>query len=194
VNRKSGPLVGVIAEDDCDVDSIRVLIHRIAKNKGIKINKFVGKGCGKLRRKCNAWARILSQKKCSVLILVHDLDANNLKDLRKRIQDSLDPCPIAKHLICIPVQEIEAWLLSDADAIKESMNLSKRPKVDGPPENIDSPKEYLEKLVYKTSGGEKIYLNTKHNAKIAEIVSIDKANKLCPSFQPFYEFVRNQIK
>ncbi len=194
MNRKLGPLIGVIAEDDCDVDSIRVLIHRIAGNEYIGIKKFVGKGCGKLRRKCNAWARILSQKKCSILILVHDLDTNELNGLRRKIRNALQPCPIVKYLICIPVQEIEAWLLSDADAIKESMNLPKRPNIVGLPENINSPKEYLEKIIYKTSEGEKIYLNTKHNVKIAEMLSIDMANRLCPSFQTFYKFVNDEIR
>ena len=88
---------------------------------------------------------------------------------------------------------MEAWLLSDPDAIKKSMNLRKKPCIKGLPEHINSPKEYLGQLIYSASGGEKIYLNTKHNVKIAEVISIEKAKKLCPSFVFFYEFILKHV-
>lgn len=188
------PRVGVIAEDDCDVDSVGVLIHRIADNEYIGIKKFVGRGCGKLRRKCHAWAEELKRRGCSLLVLMHDLDDNDLKHLRGEIQNALNPCPITIHLICIPVQEFEAWLLSDPEAIKTAMHLENTPNVKVSPETINCPKEYLSKLIYKASNREKIYINTKHNARIAARVSIDKARNKCPSFVPFYKFIQSNFK
>jgi hypothetical protein len=186
------PNIGIIAEDESDVESAKVLIHRIANNERIGIKKFVGKGCGRIKRKCNSWANQLKQKGCSSLIVIHDLDSHILNDLYLKIQKALEPCAIVNYLICIPVQELEAWLLSDPDAIKNGMNLKKLPKVKGHPETINSPKEHLGELIRKFSSGEKIYINTKHNEKIAKELSIEKATKLCPSFVHFRNFVEKR--
>jgi hypothetical protein len=101
MNNKTRPPVGIIAEDDCDVDSIRTLIHRIKNNTNIGVRKFVGKGCGKINRKSNAWANQLKQKGCTTLILVHDLDAHDLVELNERIRTALEPSAINNYLICI---------------------------------------------------------------------------------------------
>lgn len=184
------PQVGIIAEDDSDVGSVRILIHRISGNYRIGTKKFIGKGCGKIKRKCNAWADLLRKRGCSALIVIHDLDNNSIRELYNKIEIALSPCPIKKYLICIPVQELEAWLLCDPTAIKGAMKLRKEPKVNGIPENINSPKEYLGSIIYKASDSEKIYLNTKHNESIATALSISKALR-CPSFKPFYKFIKS---
>ncbi len=182
------PTIGIIAEDESDFCSIRILIRRIAKNDNINMKKFLGKGCGKIKRKCNAWAHQLIKRGCSFLIIVHDLDNNNINTLRQLLVDALSPNPFKKHLICIPIQEFEAWLLSDPDAIRTAMKLNKNPNIKGLPENIESPKEYLGKVIDITSKGEKIYNNTKHNEKIAANLNINKAKK-CTSFIPLFQFV-----
>lgn len=190
---KKIPTVGVIAEDDSDVDSVGVLIHRIADNEHIGIKKRVGGGCGKLRRKCRAWSEELRQSGCSLLVLIHDLDDNDPSHLRQEIQNALNPCPITIHLICIPVQEFEAWLLSDPEAIQSAMHLENTPNVKAPPETINSPKEYLAELIYRASNKEKIYMNTKHNSKMAASISIGLARSKCNSFVPFYDFVQSKL-
>ena len=104
----------------------------------------MAEGCGRIKRKCHIWADQLKRKRCSLLILVHDLDNNDLEDLKTRIRNALNPCPITVHLICIPVQEFEAWLLSDPNAIKNALHLKKTPRVRWLPETISSPKEHLD--------------------------------------------------
>ena len=185
--------VGIIAEDESDVDAMRVLIERIAESESICIKKFVGKGCGKIKRKCNSWASTLKAKRCQCLILIHDLDKNHQTELKKQIEDALSPCPINPYLICIPVEELEAWLLADPDAIYAALNLDKIPKIPHNPESIKSPKEHIGTLVKRCSSNQKIYINTKHNKTIAEKLNIDKA-KHCKSFIPFYQFVITNIK
>lgn len=185
--------VGIIAEDYSDVDSARILIHRIANNEKIGIRRVVGKGCGRIRKKCHAWSKQLRLKGCSLLVLIHDLDDKNLTELRRTIGEAIDPCPITLNLICIPVHELEAWLLSDPNAIRTAMHLRRTPKVKFPPETINSPKEYLGELIYRTSNGEKLYINTKHNSKIATEISIDLVKKKCPSFLPFYDFFHSNL-
>lgn len=194
INKRKNPLVGIIAEDDSDVDSIKTLIHRISGNDLIGTKHFVGKGCGKINRKSNLWASNLKEKGCSLLILVHDLDNNDLKELEKKILSAIKPCPFDKYLICIPIQELEAWLLSDPDAIKSVFNLKKTPKITGFPYDINNPKEFLRNIIKKTSNNEIIYLNTKHNSKISQAISIDKVKEKNPSFITFYKFVVDNMK
>jgi hypothetical protein len=185
--------VGIIAEDSSDVNSAKILIKRISGNDRIGVKHFVGKGCGKIKRKCNSWAMLLKNRGCTVLIIIHDLDNSNLIDLRRKITVALDPCPFKTHYICIPVQELEAWLLSDPEAIRRGANLRRLPKIKGKPELINSPKEYLGEVIFRTSNKEKIYLNTKHNEMIVSELSFDKVNALCPSFSRFYNFINENI-
>jgi hypothetical protein len=185
--------LGIIAEDDSDVECAKVLVRKIAENVRIGIKRFVGKGCGKIKRKCNAWAVQLKNRGCSALILIHDLDKSNLDELERIIRISISPCPIKKYIICIPIQELEAWLLSDPNAITRGLRLRKVPRLPGKPEKIDSPKQYLGNIIYKTSGGEKVYLNTKHNEMIANELSIKIAYDKCPSFSRLHDFVLENI-
>lgn len=184
--------IGIIAEDESDFCSIRILIQRLANTESISMKRFLGKGCGKIKRKCNSWANQFIIKGCSHLIIVHDLDTNNVKLLYEQISNALNPNPFKNYLICIPVQELEAWLLSDPEAIRKGMKLRKTPKIKYHPESINSPKEYLEKVVHQASDGEKIYIPTNHNEKIASELSLKKAKK-CSSFIPLSEFISANI-
>jgi hypothetical protein len=183
--------IGLIAEDDSDIDSVRILLQRVLETPSISSDKFVGKGCGKIMRKAQAWARNLRSKGCRALIVVHDRDRKNRNMLRSEIERSLHPSPIIPYLICIPTEEMEAWLLADPNAIRTSFRL-KNPVPDyANPESVDSPKEHLKELVNRLSGGEKAYLNTKHNSAVFRSASIDLIAKKCPSFREFRDFAKS---
>lgn len=192
MNRKRAPLVGIIAEDDSDVDAASVLIHRISERDSVGVRRFVGHGCGRIKRKCRSWAENLRAKGCRFLILIHDLDRNDLEVLRQQIEDAITPSPIMPHLVCIPVEEMEAWWLSDPEAIRSALNLRQSPQINGHPERISSPKERLGSIVRQYSQKTKVYLNTKHNVKIAEYLDLTKA-KQCKSFVPFHDFVAKYL-
>ena len=193
MNKVKNIRVGIIAEDNSDVDAARVMIRRIAETNRIDVKKFVGRGCGKIMKKCNAWASILKTKGCKYLILIHDLDRNDLAVLMQSIEDAVSPCPIDPYLICVPIEEMEAWWLADPQAIKTALKLDKAPKVIGLPQSIPSPKEKLGVLVNRCSKSRKLYLNTKHNAAIAEVLDFSKAMG-CNSFTPFFKFVTKNMK
>ncbi len=185
--------IGLIAEDDSDIESLQVMIRRIKQGrKGISFKSFVGNGCGKITRKCFGWADNLKKRGCRALIIVHDLDNKILEKLYDTIKDSISPCPIANYLICVPIQEIEAWLLSDPVAIQKTFKLNKAPNISHNPETINSPKEYLGVIVDRFSDGYKPYINTKHNSEITKHIDINKVLK-CSSFKPFHKFVINNI-
>lgn len=193
MNRHYGT-IGIIAEDKSDINSVAEIIYRIAKNRKIGVKGMGNNGCGMLMRKCRDWAQNLHERKCSFLIVVHDSDNNNPNDIFKKIDNLLDDCPISKKLISIPVEEIEAWLLSDSNAIKIGLKLKNNPVIPKSTELIHSPKEYLGKVVYKASRQEKIYDNTKHNVLIAKNISIETVKKTCPSFSPFFNFIEANFK
>ncbi len=186
--------IGIIAEDTSDVECIKIFIQKIAQNDKLSVKYFVGNGCGKIKRKAKTWAETLKDKGCNYLFLIQDLDENDFNILYQNLKNALEPSPIKNYIICIPIRELEAWLLSDTEAIKVALKLKKTPKISGFLYEIDNPKEYLRDIVYKTSENKLLYLNTTHNKLITKELSIQKVLDKNPSFSPFFEYVVNNLK
>lgn len=184
--------IGVIAEDESDVAVTKELIRKFKSDNSFCVRRFVGDGCGKLRNKCRAWAHQLHLQGCTVLLFIHDLDKKNLKTLRKDLVEALNPSPIAKHAILIPVEEIEAWLMCDVSALKKTFSIKKSFNLPGNPESIISPKEKLELLIWIHSGKTKRYINTVHNPTIAKHISVSSLRK-CAAFREFEKFVVAEV-
>lgn len=184
----SAHYIGVIAEDQSDIDVVKALIRKIAPNADCTVKGVKAGGCGKLMGKCRQWALELKSKRCETLILIQDLDARKLSDLMRQLEAAVSPSPIGKYLITIPVREIEAWLLSDPQAIRSVFDLrTDIPRISNP-EALDDPKRYLAELVRFRSGKSKRYLNTEHNQKLAVAVRLELI-RTCKSFQPFERFI-----
>lgn len=183
-------LIGVIAEDSSDVQVINAILDKYMSSNLFSVKKFVGNGCGKLRNKCEAWATMLVKSGCEHILVFHDRDRNEEKEIRRILECKISKDEFPSSIIVIPVEELEAWLLSDAKAIKAVFNLRKAPKKINNCETIESPKEYLRDLVWQI--GKKRYLNTTHNKKIAE--QSDVANfQRCKSYLPFDKYIRENI-
>jgi hypothetical protein len=182
--------IGIIAEDKSDIDVITEILKKYMGANEFRIGRFVGNGCGKLRSKCEAWTKNLFKSGCNYVFVFHDLDRNCANKLRKDLEIKVCPNKYENSLIVIPVEELEAWLLSDSDAIKSVFNLNKKPKKIHGCENISSPKEHLRDMVWAT--GKKRYLNTVHNKKIAKETSLENL-KRCPSFIQFHEFIQDRV-
>lgn len=179
--------VGILAEEDSDVAVVRLLLIKITPRVSFGVRSFVGHGCGKLRYKARVWASQLADRGCSVLLLVHDLDRQELVQLKAILESALEPSPICPFLVVIPIEELEAWLLSDADALRAAFHLKKRPKCPANPELVADPKRYLEQLVWKASEKTKRYVNTIHDVRIAEHLGIPSVRK-CKAFKPLERF------
>jgi hypothetical protein len=184
--------IGILAEERSDVEVAESLIQKIIPRKSFSIHSFVGHGCGKLRSKCRDWAQQLALRRCSALILIHDLDERRLSDLRHDLDKALNPCPVEAHMIVIPIKEIEAWLLCDGRAIKEAFGLSRIPSVPGQPEQVLRPKEKLRDLVWHCSERRTRYINSVHNRRIADALPIHSLAK-CSAFTAFRRFVEGEL-
>lgn len=182
--------IGIIAEDDSDVDVIKEILGMYLPQPSFSTKKFVGKGCGKLRAKCAAWSVNLSAQGCDHILIFHDLDRYDEQVLRRELSEKLKCTGLKNTLIVIPVEELESWLLTDLNAIKEIFGIKTEVRQITDVETVKSPKEYLQKLVKKLSN--KPYINTIHNKKIASKLSIKKLMN-CSSFHPLDEYISNQI-
>jgi hypothetical protein len=182
--------IGVIAEEQNDVDVLYELTCKVIPENNFSFSKFIGHGCGKLRRKCKAWSKNLILRGCSHLVVMHDLDDNNENRLRKELEKILVDTGFTGHLILIPIFEIEAWLLFDMLALKETFSMKRNPKVSQHPETIREPKKYLRDIVLNICN--KHYINTIHNKRIANAISINKLSG-CRSFSPYPHFLVNNL-
>jgi hypothetical protein len=175
MENKQPPHIGIIAEDDSDCKCLSILIKRITKNIITKGYGVGGGGNMFNARKMERWTKSLYAENYRNLLIVHDLDRdgrtsmlNDRNILENRLKNALVNNPILQKKIIIPIEEIEAWLLSED-----------YPK----PETIVNPKQKLRKA-------NKNY-RTADNEKIAQKIDIAQIAKKCPSFMPLKQFVES---
>ena len=180
--------IGLIAEDISDVEVIKILMSKVSRRKFATCH-FVGRGCGPIIRKTPGWCRVLSQKGCARVIVVDDKDRNDSVKLRATLEQLVAQVPNIKGVVVIPVEELEAWLLSDSSAIAAALGLEKEPKNIARPESVASPKEFIGKEVSRISKNGTRYVNTVHNKLIASLLDLAKVTAKCPSFHPLAEFL-----
>lgn len=183
-------LLGIIAEDESDVEVVREFASKFLISTRIGYRYRIGHGAGKLRRKCGAWAIDLADSGCKWIVLVHDLDTNEESQLRHELERSIKPCRCVAKVVLIPRTEIESWLLSDPAAIAQVFKGRKSPKITASPESLNDPKRYLRELVWKNF--RKDYYPTVHNRLLAVRIRLQFVSKL-DSFAPFVPFLR-QVK
>ena len=179
--------LGVIAEENNDVDVISAITAKIVKENAFSVSKFVGHGCGKVRRKCSAWAKNLKDKGCNVIVVIHDLDRYDESELRSDLESKLACTEGTATIVLIPIKEMEAWLLTDGKALKSVFKMRRIPKIPKNTEAITSPKEYLANVV--SSNSKTQYLNTTHNKKLAHEIGLASLTR-CPSFATFPPFIK----
>ena len=178
--------IGVIAEEENDVEVLYEITCKLISENTFSFKKFIGHGCGKLRRKCSPWAENLIRRGCNHLVVIHDRDNNDETTIRRCLDNSVKDKGFIGYIILIPIQEIEAWLLSDPSALKQAFKMKKNPKVPALPESVNNPKEHLKKLIWNTC--QKRYINTIHNKRIAAEIRLNKLN-VCMSFHPYPNFI-----
>jgi Domain of unknown function (DUF4276) len=188
--------LGVLAEHKNDCAVIEVLVRRILKERGVehgawRLEKRSGQGCATLERKAGRWFAELADSGCAAAILLHDLDRdpcngtlNDEGSLAKRLEQIPAP-PGLRKLICIPVEEIEAWFFSSVAVLRKIGGL--RQKAHTSPHRVRQPKETL--LRMSRALHTKARYSENDNHKYAEDLDLKECSRLCPAFSRLRAFV-----
>ncbi len=171
-----------------------MLIRRIAQqtsNATIGVSQYAGRGCSRLRRKAEANIKDLARQGCAGVVLLHDLDRNpqngELNDevaLRRELEAIEIPDGL-QRLICIPVEELEAWFWSDPSVIEE---VGRRPgDAHASPHLLKKPKEALMRL--SIGANRKPRYSTNDNARLANKLDLELCARRCPSFRSLKSFI-----
>ena len=197
MSRRESKRVGVLAEDQTDCDAIEVIIRRLRRDNfgvddNLGVNSWGAKGCARLTRKAlpriNQWI----DKGCIAFIIVHDLDRDQatgaLRDqemLIRELEAIQYPPGAERRLICVPVEELEAWFWSDqqvlnrvarGNVVKESYH----------PHRIRDPKGELIRISHRNG---KPQYSTRDNAQLAKILDLSVCAERCREFGELREFV-----
>jgi hypothetical protein len=183
--------IGIICEDPTDYEALKVIIRKTINTTRVGFKPKVGNGCSKIRSKCIGWAEDLSNRRCDMLIVVHDLDRRNYKQLHTDLTQKLARSAIDNNFVSIPIEELEAWLLADPKGVMEALNLKRLPRFKGLPETITSPKEKLADEIFMCSRKE-IEYQTTMNARIAKHIDLQIVMDRCPSFKLFHDYISGQ--
>jgi len=188
-------MYGVLGEDKSDVETLKVLIKKLAHNEKITIKTKGYTGCGDLLK--NGWRQLQLFKNlgCHRFIVCYDADGENPKKrYHEVVKHIINPDDLKKKaIICIviPVQEIEAWILADIEAVTQIFK-NWHPKSLINPESINKPKEYLEKLS-RDAKGKPRYVHAIFNTEVAKYLDLDRVKQKCPSFRPLVTLVTAEL-
>ncbi len=187
-------LVGILAESENDCRVVSTLIRRILINKQISPSHYptvhrATQGCAKLRAKCELWLRELAQRGCRSIIVVHDRDRFDETRLRAELIKAKVPQGV-KRLICIPVEEIEAWFFSCDNSMQ--LICGDDAQSHAWPHTVRSPKEQL--IMLSQNQFNRPRYSPNDGPQIAEILNIDICAARCSAFKYLREFVESMSR
>lgn len=181
-------MFGVIGEDKSDVESLKVLIKRIASDNSLTVRTKGFSGCGEMLRKGASHIRLFERLGMSRFIICYDADGADPDERRNvAISRIAVPAGVTDFCIVVPVQEIESWILADLSAVTNVI-LSWRPEDHGNPESVADPKEQIERMS-RGANKKPRYSHATHNPIVVRYLDLDKIYQKCPSFRPLRDFV-----
>jgi hypothetical protein len=184
-------MIGIVAEDQSDAETLRTLVRRTIRNPGAQV---LIKGCGgggALKRKARSHIEQFRTRGATKFIVCHDADGNDPDEIRRIVAEAVfggGPVP-PSHCIVVPTEEIEAWILADGEAISRVIPSLVVPAVQHP-EQLASPKEWLEDHS-RARNARPLYAHAVHNPRVAEHLRINEVARKCPSFQHLVNFLLN---
>jgi hypothetical protein len=184
---------GVLGEGT-DPKAIKRLIRRLLDNERLPIRVKGYAGCGELRKKARLQIEAWAKQGIDCFVVCHDADGPDSAatiDAIKRAntvpQELRESC-----CIVVPIQEFEAWLIADANAVNRVLkNLDLREIRE--PHRKESPKDFLRRRS-QTKKTSPQYSHVVHNERIAEILDLNVVELKCESFHQMAEFLRNSKK
>ncbi len=185
--------IALIAEDETDCDAVREIVRRVL-GREVTTKQWAARGCSILERKLTAKLKLFAHDGVNAFIVVRDLDRNSQNNVlndeiitRQKLEKIASIVNPSQTLICIPVEELEAWFWSDPEVIryvgKGKGQASKSPHA------VAQPKEALIRL----SQGEnrRPRYSTNMNAELAARLNLELCADRCPSFKELLDFLNS---
>lgn len=182
-------MFGILGEDNSDVATLRTIVRRIVgTNVPVKVKAY--DGCAGLLKKGSRDIKSFWGLGARRFVVCHDADKSDAATIKGLVfQWVVAPTGLDDECcIVVPVQEIEAWILADLDAVRQVVTGFRPSKHFASPEHIPDPKEHLEGLT-RDERGICRYEHTRHNEKAANYLDLATVRNKCPSYRPFEKFV-----
>ncbi len=179
--------IAILAEDTSDVEALKYIVRRALGQERLPLwTKGYGGG-GDLLSKGVRDIRQLQREGVQRFVVCHDADTESWEAVDSKVRRRLlTPTGIAERCcVAVPVQELEAWLIADEQAINAVIT-SFRFGGHRSPEQINSPKEWL-RSESRRAGGKPLYVPKMHNPRVAERLRLEVVGQKCPSFRRFAE-------
>lgn len=180
-------MYGVIGEGVSDVETLKVLIRRMAGDDRLSITTYDSEGAGKLLKECCRVLKLMASRGCRKFVVCWDADGTDPEPRKRELEKVVATSGVSQSCVVIPVQELESWILADLQ-VAQNIITGWHPNDVPYPESIASPKEYL-RAKSAASNGKPRYRHVTDNKRIAKLLSLEKLRKKCPSFRPLYDFV-----
>jgi hypothetical protein len=183
-------LYGILAESQPDANTLKAIVEALNNSGSVRILPKGYKGCGQMFSKGVRQLRLFQGLDCNRFIVCYDADGNDPAKRHKDVVDGIIRPSRVGGLCCVvvPVQELEAWILADIEAVTKIFT-SWRPDPIGNPESIDDPKECLKKLS-RDAKHKPRYSHATHNQQVAKYLDLKKVEAKCESFKPLVNLVR----
>jgi hypothetical protein len=133
----------------------------------------------------------LKRLQCDRFIVCRDADGTSSRTIEDEIRAKVvrvAGLTDSTSCIVVPIQEFEAWILADLDAVKAIMPTFSAADILSP-EKIANPKEHLARLSRNARGREQ-YRSSSHNEVVAPHLDLAKVLQKCPSFKKLADFVQ----
>jgi len=179
------PAFAILAEDNSDKEFLSIVLRRYYQSDNMTIKGKGYGGCSEMLRKgqrdVEAWLR----KGVGRFVICHDADKSSpdsvYTDVIKRIVQ-----PAGLERVCcivVPVEEIEAWVIADEEAVRHVIPTFLF-KGHHNPETISDPKEWLI-AKSRAANGKPLYSPATFNPAVARHLRLDVVAKKCQSFTRF---------
>jgi len=182
-------MFAVLAEDDSDAEVLYHIIKQYYNDERLTVKTKGYQGgpglCKDGARDIDVWLN----RGIKFFVVCHDADTKNPHEVREEVARKVLKSANARSCSCVivPVQEIEAWLIADEQAINRAIP-SFRFKGHDHPESISSPKEWLVNESKKRSS-KPLYAPTIFNPKVAKHLRHNVVARKCPSFKVFTDYL-----
>lgn len=180
---------GIVAEDASDAETLKQLVKR-AVGENQKIHTIGCGGCGSLCRKGSRHLKNFQRLGVTRFIVCHDADGDEQKamEIREKVlAQVIRPSGCQPACALVPVQELEAWMIADHEAIAAVIPSFQLQEV-ARPELQANPKGWLENAS-RVKSARPLYRHATHNPRVAEHIRISVLYQKCPSARVLFDFL-----